>query len=406
VKHILVVTSTFPVSDDDPVPAFVKDQLIALKRHYPELKISVLAPHDKRSRTKRITHHEHYDEYRFHYFWPFSAEKLAGRGIMPALKANPLNYLLIPFLFMGEFVATWRLARKLNPSVIYAHWFTPQAIIARWVGTFTRTPFVFTTHAADVDVWHKIPVAGKHVVRSNANKARAITAVSRRSMTKLERFFTPAQWQALRPRTQIIPMGVTLPDINSISKSTSKSILFVGRLAEKKGVQYLLPAFAAARDQLPNHTLVIAGNGPWLQRLQKQATELSLGGRVSFPGFVSGQQKADLLGSADIYVVPSIITSSGDAEGLPVSLMEGLAYGKVCIATNESGADDILTNGQDGFLLAQKDTGALAKILIKAATLSADERQAMAKQARATAQQFSWPTIAQRHYEFLFKDLM
>jgi hypothetical protein len=191
VKHILVVTSTFPVSDDDPVPAFVKDQLIALKQQYPELKISVLAPHDKRSRTKRITHHEHYDEYRFHYFWPYAAEKLAGRGIMPALKANPLNYFLIPFLFVGKFVAAWRLAQKLGPTVIYAHWFTPQAIIARWVGALIRIPFVFTTHAADVDVWHKIPVIGKYVVRSNASKAHAITAVSRRSMAKLERFFTP-----------------------------------------------------------------------------------------------------------------------------------------------------------------------------------------------------------------------
>jgi glycosyltransferase involved in cell wall biosynthesis len=103
--------------------------------------------------------------------------------------------------------------------------------------------------------------------------------------------------------------------------------------------------------------------------------------------------------------VPSIITDSGDAEGLPVSLMEGLAYGKVCIATNESGADDILIDGKDGFLLPQKDVDGLSAALVRAARLTPTERQAMTTAAQATAQQFSWPTIARQHYDFLFKDL-
>src|SRR5690242_3865100 len=99
---LLVVASTFPAGDTDPVPAFVKDQLIAFKKARPSLRISVLAPHDRRSATAGFRRWPEYDEYRFHYFWPFVAEKLAGRGIMPALRANPLNYLLIPFLFLGE----------------------------------------------------------------------------------------------------------------------------------------------------------------------------------------------------------------------------------------------------------------------------------------------------------------
>lgn len=403
--RILVVASTFPAHDSDPVPAFVKDQIIALHQAYPALEFSVLAPHDRRSRTQAFSQHEHYGEYRFHYFWPFAAEKLAGRGIMPALKANPLNYLLIPFLFAGEFFALLRLTRRLKPAVIYAHWFTPQVVTAHLVGALTRTPFVFTTHSSDVAVWHKIPLLGPHIVRSNTKQARAVTAVSRRSLAKLESFFPPELWAKLQPRTRIIPMGVTLPDVSQAAQA-SKTILFVGRLAEKKGVQYLLPAFAAVRDQLLDYTLVVAGDGPWRQQLERQARDLGLDNRVSFPGYVSGEAKARLVASAELFVVPSIIAKSGDAEGLPVSLMEGLASGKLCIATNESGADDVLTDGQDGWLIKQKDVNGLAAALVKAAGLDAHKRQAVAKRARATARQFAWPAVAKQHYEFLFKDLV
>lgn len=404
-KRILVVASTFPASDDDPVPAFVKDQIIALKEQTPDFEFSVLAPHDKRSHTETFVRHTTYDEYRFHYMWPYSVEQLAGRGIMPALKANPLNYLLIPFLFVGEFFALLRLTRQLKPDVIYAHWFTPQAINSRLVSSLTGTPFVFTTHASDVDVWRKIPYIGKKIVRNNTRKAVRFTAVSRRSMQKLANFFTESEWTELKKRSSIIPMGVTLPTVSVKKKTAGKklTITFLGRLAEKKGVQYLLPAFAELLKDHKDITLIIAGDGPLRGDLQQQASKLKIAKNVMFPGFTSGSAKENLLVSTDIFVVPSIITDSGDAEGLPVSLMEGLAYGNICIASNESGADDILTDGKDGFLVPQKDTDALATTLSKAVQMSTEERLQMSKNAQATSLQFSWKSVAEKHRKFLFR---
>ena len=405
--HVLVVASTFPASDSDPVPAFVRDQIIALKASQPELRFSVLAPQDERSNTRAFARHKAYDEYRFHYFWPFSLEKLAGRGIMPALKANPFNYLLIPFLFLGEYVALYRLTRRLKPDVLYAHWFTPQAIICRWVGTFTKTPFVFTTHASDVDVWHKIPLIGTSIVRSNARRARAFTAVSTRSMAKLQRFFSDTEWVALEKRSAIIPMGVEIPSRTTrktAGTKKSRKIVFVGRLAEKKGVQYLLPAFQKIRTKHADTELVIGGDGPMLNELKALAKSLKINDAVSFPGYVSGKNKQDLIASSDVYVVPSIITRSGDAEGLPVSLLEGLSYGKVCVATNESGADDILTNGKNGYLIPQKDIQALTNTLELALSLDDKTRSQMGVHAVETAQSFSWSNIATQYYSFLLKD--
>lgn len=403
-RSILVVASTFPTSDTDPVPAFVRDQIIAMKRVDPSFHFTVLAPHDKRSNTKRLRRREYYDEYRFHYFWPHSAEKLAGRGIMPALKANPLNYLLIPFLFIGEFYALLRLTMRLKPELIYAHWFTPQVVTTQIVGKLTDTPYVFTTHASDVAVWHKIPLIGNAIVRLGTRHAVRFTAVSRRSMSKLQQFFSDSSWSKLQQRSAIIPMGIELPKLSKTVGSNPQTILFVGRFAEKKGIQYLLPAFRALRQKQPNVRLILAGDGPQRASLERQVAELELSDSVEFPGYVSADDRQKLAERAGVYVVPSIITTSGDAEGLPVSLMEGLSYGKICIATNESGADDILTNGRDGFLVAQKDTKALTKVLERAVTLGTSERHAMQDTAIETAEQFAWPRVAKQHIDFLFRD--
>lgn len=404
-RHILVVASTFPASDTDSVPSFVKDQIIAMSKLDKSIRFSVLAPHDKRSHTKDFSKHKYYDEYRFHYAFPYSMEKLAGRGILPALQANPLNYLLVPVLFIGECIALYKLSRKLKPDLLYAHWFTPQAINARIVGSLTKTPFIFTTHASDVSIWSKLPFFGATIVRSNVRKARAFTAVSRRSMDKLARFFSPKEWSTLQRRSCIIPMGTEFPAKKDITMpSDQKSIIFLGRLAEKKGIQYLLPAIKEVAKQHPTIHLTIAGDGPLRDSLNEQVATLKIGEYVTFTGYITGKTKQELVATHSIYVVPSIITDSGDAEGLPVSLMEGLASGRICIATNESGADDILTNGHDGFLIPQRDSLALKDALHKALSLDDKKRKAISVNAQKTAQQFSWQSIARQHIDFLLKE--
>lgn len=403
--HLLVVASTFPAHDADPVPAFVRDQVLALRAEDPSLRVTVLAPHDRRSATRTFTEHADYDEHRFHYAWPRGAEQLAGRGIMPTLQAKPWLLPTVLTLFVGEFLALWSLVRRERPDVIYAHWFTPQAVVARWVGRLTGTPFVFTTHASDVSVWWKIPWIGPRVVRSHAVRARRITAVSRRSMDKLRAFFDDAAWAALEPRTRIIPMGVDLPEAEEPSVGPGERVLFVGRLAEKKGVAYLLEAVAEVRRTRPHVTLTVTGDGPLRADLEQRAAELGLGpDAVRFTGYLTGADKAALFTDHGTYVVPSIITDSGDAEGLPVALMEGLAVGQVCIATAESGADDFLVDGQNGYLVGERDSAALAGALAAAVDLDDARRARMGHEAMRTARQFHWPTVARAHLDFLFAD--
>jgi glycosyltransferase involved in cell wall biosynthesis len=409
IKTIIVSTSFFPSSDEDQVPAFVKDQIVSIKKMRPNLHFFVLTPHNAYGTSFKSGHgrNVHYEEFRFHYFWPFQFEKLAGRGIMPTLKRYPFYYFLIPFFFLGQLLALYRLTLKTQPDMIYAHWFLPQAITAGIVSWLTNVPFVYTTHSSDVALLRHVPVLGPWIVRYFSRKASAITAVSRRSLDRLRAFFTEEQWNKVKDRVAIIPMGVDVgtlpPEVFQVQKDRQQ-VLFIGRLVEKKGLQYLLPSFFEISKDNPNVKLTIAGNGPLFEDIQKKARDLNINSdQIEFIGFVSGDAKKRLIASADVFVVPSIIATDGDAEGLPVSLLEGLAAGKVCVATYESGADDILEDDRNGFLIPQKDVFALAKALRHALELSPEKREEMEANAVRTAKRFLWSNIAERYFDFLFK---
>ncbi len=391
------MASTFPAHAEDPVPAFVRDQVVAMAAAAPDVEWHVLAPHDRRSGTEPTRHHPEFVEHRFHYAWPRRLETLAGRGIMPTLRDRRWMYALLPSFFAGEAVALFRLARRLRPDVIYAHWFTPQGIVAAWVAPQVGARFVFTTHASDVAIWNKIPVVGRTIVRWHARRAHAITAVSRRSMQRLSDFFDQQAWASIEDRASIVPMGVDVAEWGSGERD--RTIVFVGRLAEKKGVQVLLPAVAQIASTLPGWKLVVAGDGPWRERLEAQAADLGI--EVEFPGYVTGERKRRLVETAGVFVVPSIIASDGDAEGLPVALMEAMAAGRICVATNESGADDVITDQVNGFLVGHRDVTALAAALIEAAELDPPAAERLGSAARERALQLAWPDIARRHLDLL-----
>src|SRR5690606_25869194 len=101
--HILVVTSTFPANSDDAVPTFVRDQIISLKNLNPSIKFTILAPHDFKSNTKSYQQTKYYDEYRYHYFWPFRVERLASSAIGPLLRKSKQYYLVLPFFALSQF---------------------------------------------------------------------------------------------------------------------------------------------------------------------------------------------------------------------------------------------------------------------------------------------------------------
>jgi glycosyltransferase involved in cell wall biosynthesis len=413
--NLLVTASTFPRWRGDEVPDFVWQQVLALKRQYPSLNLHVLAPHDAGSKCNEDWEGIHI--HRFRYFLPESLQRLVYPAIWPNIKLNPTLFLLVPFLLIFEFVATIRLLQKEDIALLYSHWFMPQGIACGLAAWILRVPHVLTSHSSDVQVMGKLPVLGPALVPFILKRCHAITVVSRRSREKMKWFFDGTAWEHLSARVKIIPMGVDLAEWSGdefpleqvgerLGVKDKQVLLFVGRLVEKKGLCFLLdalnhPDLKSRKDLL----LIIAGTGPMREKLEEQVESLRLRDIVRFVGFIKGEQKREWFAVSSIVLVPSIITDAGDAEGFPVSLMEGLSAGKICVATDVSGADEILVDGANGYLVPQKSVAPLQQALLSALDQEPHERDHMSEKARQCARCFAIDQIAREHYEHLIEPI-
>ena len=410
---ILITASTFPRRANDTLPTFVLDQAVALRAADPALEIHVLAPHDAGAAREELL--QGIPVHRFRYAWPESAQRLVYPAILPNLRASPGLILQVPLLFGAEFLALWRLCRRLRPDLLYSHWFTPQAVTGALVAALLGIPHVFTTHSSDVAVWHRVPGLGPLIVRAVVRQAAAGTAVSRRTLAKLRSFFADAEWATVAHKIHVLPMGVEAAlgaPVDTAVRAQARAALalgerpvlvFLGRLTPKKGLPVLLAALRQLVATRPELLLLIAGDGELRRDLEGEVSR-GLAGHVRLLGHVTGDLKRQLLRAADVLVVPSVVTADGDAEGLPVALLEGLAAGRVCVATDASGADDIVTSGVDGFIVPAGDADALRACLIGVLELDPAARARLEARARERAAAFAWPVLARRYLRLLLPE--
>lgn len=410
--NVLFTTSTMPSSDNDPVPAFVKDEAIWLKKLYPHLNITILAPHNAFGNTKTHSKHKAYSEYRFHYFWPHSWEFLTGKGIQPALKKNKWLYLQLPGLFIAEFFATWKYVRKLKPDVIYAHWFTPQALTAAVVSKITRTPLVFDTQASDAIVLKKVPFS-KHIVAWVCKQAVSYTVPSQQTLDKLLYFSTDLNRNEILKKVTMVPYGTTdVPvsqsaikkAVNQYDLKDKKILYFIGRLVDRKGVDILINAFSKLDNKDDSLRLVIVGDGQDRQNLERLTAKLGLEKSVIFTGFLTGEIRYGLLSAAALCVIPSV--NIGDqSEGLPVVFMEASLKNKVMIITDATGAHEVSKNGKDAVIVKAGSVAALVDGIRNGLRIYESSDPSFKENVAILAQTFKWENIAKRRYKALIEPI-
>ena len=129
-------------------------------------------------------------------------------------------------------------------------------------------------------------------------------------------------------------------------------VLSTGRLAEQKGLEYLIRAGALLRGDMPAARIVLAGDGPLRQSLTKLVVDLRLEGTVSVLGHRAGV--GDLLAASDLVALPSLW------EGLSISLLEAMAAGKPVVTTSIGSNREVTNDGEAAVLVPPKDPGSLA----------------------------------------------
>lgn len=147
-----------------------------------------------------------------------------------------------------------------------------------------------------------------------------------------------------------------------------------GRLAPTKGLRYLIRAFAQIKKQLRNVELLIAGTGELKDRLEKRAVKLGCRDSVHFIGHIDNMP--EFYSAVDVFVLPSV------AEGLPKVIIEAMAAGVLCIATNAGGVPEVLDDGHYGLIVPLKDQYALADAMLKTANMPQQEKLAIISAAK------------------------
>lgn len=171
-------------------------------------------------------------------------------------------------------------------------------------------------------------------------------------------------------RTSILSFGIDTEQFAPADRppfDDGCTFLLVSGFTAKKGVRTLLRAFARVAREAATARLVLAGDGPERPAAEQLARELGVSDRVEWPGFVSHADLPALYRRCHVFVHPSETTPAGDKEGLPTALMEACACGLPVVATAHAGIPELVTEGANGFLVAERDDAALADRMLRLA---------------------------------------
>ncbi len=162
----------------------------------------------------------------------------------------------------------------------------------------------------------------------------------------------------------------------------------VARLAEQKGLSFLIRAMALVRAELPGARLLIAGDGEQAEDLRALVERQGLSDCVTLLGARS--DAVDLIDSLDVFVLPSLW------EGLPTVVMEAMLVDTPVVATDVAGTRDLVLDGQTGLLAPPRDPNALAAAMLRQYR-DRESARAMARRARAHVEEFSIRRAAERY---------
>jgi glycosyltransferase involved in cell wall biosynthesis len=260
--------------------------------------------------------------------------------------------------------------QSLNASLIHVHFGT--SAVDFWpYAKALDLPMLVTLHGFDISIYKEWWESGKRGQRKR-NYPAQLLALAQQSKVHFLAVSTAIKQRAIAfgiPEEKITLSYIGV-DTDAFKEEATpiierkNRILYVGRLVEKKGSSYLVDAFATVKAEIPDAELIIVGKGRLEEPLKQQISQLNLQG-VTFAGALSNQEVKSQLDACKVFCLPSITADSGDAEGLPISILEAQASGVFVVSSSSGGVGDNLLEGETCFTFAEKDSDALAAILIR-----------------------------------------
>lgn len=240
----------------------------------------------------------------------------------------------------GKAAAALALREDANGAfdVIHAHdWMTyPAGMLAK---AMTGRPLVVHLHATEYDrSGEHINEAVAAVERAGLRAADLVIAVSHLTRnTAIQRYGVAPEkvvvvYNAVS-RRNVGPRG----DVPEPCRK-EKRVLFLGRVTFQKGPDYFVEAARLVLDTLPNVRFIMAGSGDMLPRMVRRVSQLRMGSRFHFTGFMRGTDVDRMYALSDLYVMPSV------SEPFGIAPLEAMLYDVPVLLSRQSGVSEILRN--------------------------------------------------------------
>ena len=389
-KKLLITASTFPRYETDTEPRFILDLAKELQKYF---EVTVLVPASSDAAASERLEGINVERYR--YFPIHRMETLCYPGaIIPRIREKKVRGLLVPFLIIGLYIAL--LKRRKKYDYVHANWLIPQGVVQ----SFFKIPYILTGHGGDVASMNKGIV--KYLKRRAVRNAKTVTVVSSALKEELLEIFPQKERESILKKLLVQPMGCDVARFGSIHRKENlwgqngKSVvLFVGRLAEKKGVRYLIDAV-----QQLDVLLVIVGDGPLMGKLKEQTRELGMENKVLFMGAKTHEQLPEIYASADVFAAPSVTAGDKDKEGFGLVILEAMASGLPVVASRSGGITEIIRHGWNGLLTEEKDSLGLAENISMALTDSILYNR-IAANMKYTVESYNYAKVGARYAEII-----
>ncbi|MFB3239117.1 glycosyltransferase [Aeromonas salmonicida] len=301
---------------------------------------------------------------------------LDGLTVETLLESEAAHTALSMQRALNDYVQTSLLSRAdgykdAGFSLIHAH-FAIDGLRVYPLAKKMNVPLIITLHGYDINIykewWH------------NGSGGRAMASYPERliALAKEENVHFLAVSEAIKNRAieyglpeeklTVSYIGVDCEQFkpSDIAMSERLQVLFIGRLVEKKGCQYLLAAFCKIQEKFRNIKLVVAGSGPQETMLKNFAIEHNI--RVEFLGALGLEEIQQELSKSRVLCLPSITAENGDAEGLPIVVLEAQSCGVPVITSARGGATEGIVDGVTGYSHKEKDIDEISMLLDRVLT--------------------------------------
>jgi colanic acid/amylovoran biosynthesis glycosyltransferase len=257
---------------------------------------------------------------------------------------------------------------------------------ARWVPLARRLGIRVFAHAHGVDASARLRQGRWPETRAALNEADGVIAVSIAMRERLVR-------AGVHPdKIHVVPYGVDVPERppSHIGGEMVKC-LAVGRMVPKKGPLYLLDAFRRALERARNLRLDYVGDGELLPAARQFVSVMELGDHVILHGALPHEAVKRLMADADLFLQHSLEDpETGDAEGMPVAVLEAMSSALPVVATDHEGIAEALPDPTVGLLVPEGDTAGMAAHIADLAGDSSTRTRIGQAAWRRAREQFTW----------------